>query len=182
MENAYKRKKEPKQNRQIILDAAWEIGATTDWSQVTFQAISDRTGLSKGGIIHHFKNKEELLDVLIKQNLSNLTAFLQEYKKKEGATDNARAYLEFVLKNGSNQAYQKTMRLIVQAILVKEEYRLWWEDWLKTHILGDMTVAPDMQRMFFFLVAEGIWYTDSVGFSYLDENIRKGMLNYLHQL
>lgn len=46
MENAYKRKKKPLLNRQIILDTALEIVSKEDWSQVTFQSISDKTGLS----------------------------------------------------------------------------------------------------------------------------------------
>ncbi|MGR3792306.1 TetR/AcrR family transcriptional regulator [Flavobacterium sp. TN-1] len=71
--NAYNRKKEPELNKQLIIDAATEIGAETDWHQVTFQAIADKTGLSKGGIIHHFRNKEELLDELMSQSLSELT-------------------------------------------------------------------------------------------------------------
>lgn len=179
MKNAYKRKKEPLLNRQIILDTALEIVSKEDWSQVTFQSISDKTGLSKGGIIHHFKNKEELLGELIKQNLSNLTAFLKDYQEQQGITDNARAYLEFVLKNGDDLAYKRIMRVIVQAILVKEEYRVWWEDWLKSHILIDVTETSDMRSMFFFLVAEGIWYNDSVGFSYMNSLFRQKMLEYL---
>lgn len=179
MINAYKRKKEPAQNRQIILDVAMDIVTSADWSHVTFQAIADKSGLSKGGIIHHFKNKDELLDELMKQNLSNLSFFLKDYQKQQGITDNSKAYLKFVLINGENIAYQKIMRVIVQAILVKEEYRTWWEAWLKDYILPNVNEAEDIQNLIFFLVAEGIWYNDSVGFSYLDKTLRKRILKYL---
>ncbi|WP_367209113.1 TetR/AcrR family transcriptional regulator [Sphingobacterium sp. R2] len=179
MKNAYKRKKEPVHNRQIVLDAALEIATSADWSQVTFQAIADKTGLSKGGIIHHFKNKDELLDELMKQNLSHLTDFLKAYQEQQGITNNAKSYLKFVLKNGDNMAYQKIMRVIVQAILVKDEYRTLWEDWLKENILPDVTKGSNIQNLIFFLVAEGIWYNDSVGFSYLNYTLRKRILKHL---
>ena len=177
MENPYKRKKEPGLNKQLILDVATEIGAE-DWSRVTFQAIAEKAGISKGGIIHHFKNKEELLDELVKQSLSDLTAWVQQYKLDNQSDDGALAYLSAILTNESNKKYRDTMRIIIQATMTNESYRLSWDDWYKKNIMpadGNLSV----ESMIVLFLAEGIWYSENIGFSQVNQKDKLKMLHYV---
>ncbi len=159
--NQYTRKKEPEKNRQLILDAATDISSETDWSQVTFQAIADRIGLSKGGIIHHFKNKEELLDQLLSESLSELTEWVVDYKKKSNDDNGAVGYLEFVLKEKKDEKYEKIMRVLLQAILVNPKYREEWDVWYKEHIMPK-SEEISTKNLAIYLIADGIWYGENM--------------------
>jgi AcrR family transcriptional regulator len=182
VENAYKRKKEPEVNRQLIIDAAIEIGATEDWHQVTFQAIADQTGLSKGGIIHHFKNKEELLEEMMKQGLDELTESVRQYKldgvplEKDGSL----AYLKFIVSKSDDEHYRKKMRIVLQAIMAYGHYKEMWDRWYQENILppeGDI----DVHGLITMLVADGIWYTENLGYAVLTEKNKQDIIDYLQR-
>lgn len=179
MENAYKRKKEPELNKQLILDAATDIGAAEDWHQVTFQAIADKTGLSKGGIIHHFRTKEELLDELMRQSLVELTEWLKQYKTSRKAKDGALGYLQFVIDKAKDEQYSKTMRIIIQAIIANPQYRHSWDDWYREHILPADGSALDINSEVAILVADGIWYRENIGFTPMSDAGKRKLLKHL---
>ncbi|WP_367866895.1 TetR/AcrR family transcriptional regulator [Pedobacter sp. WC2423] len=180
LENAYKRKKEPEINKKMIIDMAIEIGATEDWHQVTFQAIADRTGLSKGGIIHHFRNKEELLDEMMRQGLDELTESVKQYKLDGNILekDGSLAYLKFIISKSDDESYKKKMRVVLQAIMISEHYREMWDSWCRANILppeGEINIHGLVTK----LVADGIWYTENLGYGALTEKNKQDILDYL---
>lgn len=178
---AYNRKKEPELNKQLIIDAATEIGAELDWHQVTFQAIADRTGLSKGGIIHHFRNKEELLDELMSQSLTGLTAQVEK-QKANGDNDGALGYLQFVLEKRDDEKYKKTMRIVLQAIMINPKYNIQWLEWYNKHIMPANEDKLSIKSRIAFLVADGIWYAEHMGSSQLSREEKQEVFNYIKQL
>jgi len=163
MENPYRRKKEPEFNKRLILNAAAEIGANSDWHQVTFQAIADKTGLSKGGIIHHFRSKEELLEELMRQSLAELTDWILAEKKIVGAKNASMAFLQFVIKKSSDLHYKRTMKVIMQVILTNNQYVKAWDNWYTEHINDGNSHDNDINRLIIMLVADGLWYADIFG-------------------
>lgn len=163
MKNPYKRKKDPEASKQLILNTAAEIGAMADWHQVTFQAIADKTGLSKGGIIHHFRNKEELLEELVRQSLDELSEWVIEEKKTAGDDIAPIAFLRFVVKKSGDLHYRRTMKVILQAALINDQYNKMWNDWFTEHIAGGSLADKDINSLIIMLVADGLWYTDNLG-------------------
>lgn len=183
MENSsYTRKKESELSKQLIIDAAIHIGSESDWHHVTFQSIADWTGLSKGGIIHHFRNKEELLDELVNQSLINLTDKVKKYRDQNVDKDGAFAYLKFILEKKNDEKYAKTMRIILQAIMINSKYRLQWEDWYNLHILPTDGEELSIHSTIVFLVADAIWYSENMGSIHLTEKDKPKVLNFLQQL
>lgn len=182
METAYNRKKEPELNKQLIIEAAREIGAETDWHQVTFQSIADKTGLSKGGIIHHFRSKEELLDELMDQSLCELTCWVERYKMESGDKDGAIGFLAFVLKKRNDEKYAKTMRIVLQAIMINPKYKEQWLSWYKHHIMPANEEDLGVKSLIVFLIADGIWYGENMGCTHLCEKERLQILDYLKRL
>lgn len=179
--NKYTRKKEPELNRQLIIDAATDIAYETDWSHVTFQAIADRTGLSKGGIVHHFRNKEELLDQLHKESLSDLTQWIKEYKKKHDDNEGALGYLEFVLSETKNAKHKKIMRVIMKAILINPKYRDIWNEWHKTHIMRNKK-EMSTKSLIVYLIADGIWYGENSDVHTYSKKDKERIIDYIKKL
>ena len=179
MENNYKRKKEPEHNRNLILNAALKIGIENDWTSVTFQKISEYTGLSKGGIIHHYKNKEELLDNLIESNLSKLSQWLSDYRKQSNSTNVIRGYLEFNLSNLHNEEYKNIMRLIHQASFVNDKYKNYWKDWCKINLHSEDVENWETSDKIIFLLANGVWFAEILSDSFFNFSNHRELLDYI---
>ena len=60
IENPYKRKKQPEVVRRALLDQAARITLEQGLSKVTFQAVADAAGVTKGGLMHPFATKNAL--------------------------------------------------------------------------------------------------------------------------
>jgi len=162
MENPYKRKKEPVANKKLILEAAAEISAHNSWSFVTFQAIADKTGLSKGGIIHHFPSKEALLDELYDQSLLELSELIIREKKNDPKINSAYAYLKIVCNDIQDSRYLNTMKVILNGTVNNSHLCQKWKKWISEYLLPDFTDKTSAMAIITLLVADGMWFSDTL--------------------
>jgi AcrR family transcriptional regulator len=58
------------QLKSRLLDAAWELFATSGYDGTTIERIIDRVGVSKGAFYHYFSSKEEVLDAVIERMIA----------------------------------------------------------------------------------------------------------------
>ncbi|RMH47273.1 MAG: TetR/AcrR family transcriptional regulator [Alphaproteobacteria bacterium] len=62
------------ETRDRILDAVVEIARTRGASHVTIDAVTRASGMSKGGVLHHFPSKDALLKAMIARKVERLRA------------------------------------------------------------------------------------------------------------
>jgi AcrR family transcriptional regulator len=60
-------------SRDAILDAAETVVLEVGAAHLTFDAVADRAGVSKGGVIYHFPSKEVLLEAMVTRLLQRFT-------------------------------------------------------------------------------------------------------------
>jgi AcrR family transcriptional regulator len=60
-------------SRHAILDAAETVVLEVGAAHLTFDAVADRAGVSKGGVIYHFPSKEVLLEAMVTRLLQRFT-------------------------------------------------------------------------------------------------------------
>src|SRR5690349_10120991 len=53
--------------RQEIVDAALVVFGRSGWNSGSMREIAKRVGLTPAGLMHHFKNKEELFTEVLRQ-------------------------------------------------------------------------------------------------------------------
>ena len=58
--------------RDRILDAAEQLVATQGASNLTLDAVAQAAGVSKGGLLYHYPNKEALLAAMIERHCDDL--------------------------------------------------------------------------------------------------------------
>ena len=58
------RNRHPEQTLEKIVDISAELFAKKGYEQTSIQDILDATGLSKGGLYHHFKSKDEIMNAV----------------------------------------------------------------------------------------------------------------------
>ncbi|WP_052573262.1 TetR/AcrR family transcriptional regulator [Haloferula sp. BvORR071] len=53
--------------RDALLDAAETVAAKDGISRLTFDAVAAEAGVSKGGLLHHFTNKDQLIEAMVRR-------------------------------------------------------------------------------------------------------------------
>lgn len=65
-------------NRDEIIAAAAKVFQTKGYHAATVQDIADAVGILKGSLYHHFKSKEELLYLIVKEPIARIYATMAE--------------------------------------------------------------------------------------------------------
>lgn len=73
-------------SRKAALEAALTIIARDGAGRLTLDAIARESGISKGGVMHHFKTKEAVLKALLQLHAEQFEAFSRRFMATEGAT------------------------------------------------------------------------------------------------
>ncbi len=68
-------------SRKRILDAATEIAIEQGPKVLTLDNVAKRCGMSKGGVMHHFKNKDALLAGMVESMIGMMKTELCEVEK-----------------------------------------------------------------------------------------------------
>src|SRR3954462_15817205 len=71
-----------KSSREKILDAAAELVKEIGAGRLTLEAVAERAGLSKGGLLYNFKSKEVLLKAMIQRIIDEVEAEKEQWRAK----------------------------------------------------------------------------------------------------
>ena len=71
-----------KSSREKILDAAAELVGSIGSGRLTLEAVAERAGLSKGGLLYNFPNKEALLQAMIQRMIDEVSAEKEALRAK----------------------------------------------------------------------------------------------------
>lgn len=69
--------------RDSLLDAAETVIVRQGIAGLTLDAVAAEAGISKGGLLHHFPNKDRLVEALVVRTADGLRAFHQEAYERE---------------------------------------------------------------------------------------------------
>ncbi len=95
--------KQPDTTRKTILEAASRVTAQSGALNLTLENVAKEAGVSKGGLLYHFPNKEALISSMIDEHLASWS------KAVEAAKDNAKgAFARAFVKTTVNPAQLET--------------------------------------------------------------------------
>jgi AcrR family transcriptional regulator len=158
--NIVTRKKEPERVRRSLLDCAARLSADKGITGVTIQAIADAAGVTKGGLFHHFPNKQALIEAMFEDML----AFLDCKIEASLAHDNnsfgcfTRAYVDNVFACEEICEGNPWAEALPVSVLTEPELTLRWETWLagrmQRHVATDSHPLLEVIRR----AADGVWF------------------------
>lgn len=90
------RNKYPEQTQERIVEASIKLFIEKGYEQTTIQDILDALNLSKGGLYHHFKSKEEILEA-VKQKRAQYAADMLHDLIENTKAANAKEKLKKIL-------------------------------------------------------------------------------------
>src|SRR3546814_11626652 len=76
--NPHARRKAPETVRRALLDGAAAIAASHGLAAISVQTVADSAKVTKGGLFHHFPNKQALVEGVLADQFEKLDAVLDD--------------------------------------------------------------------------------------------------------
>jgi AcrR family transcriptional regulator len=166
--------------RNLILNAASIIVRNEGVAQLTLEAVAIKAGVSKGGLLYHFSNKEALIRGLVDELTYHYVEDIQERVNADNCQNGkwSKAYVEATFKeldDGLNMSSGLLAAVFTNPELLQKlqkQYVTW-----QKNIENEQTdsVGPTIAR----LAADGLWFAEIFGLAPLEKGLRKRVLNEL---
>jgi AcrR family transcriptional regulator len=174
-------KKNPIETREKLIQAAAQLVVSKGINRVTLEQVALEAGVSKGGLLHHFPTKQALLSGLMEQIGKVFKARLEKYMALETPNQPgrlARAYVrasfeyeadELQLTNAIAKVVSEFPELLLE---LQEEFAQ-----LDQEMQSDG--LPAARAIVIRLACDGLWFSELIGMSSLQEPLRTQMLEEL---
>ncbi|MEH3148025.1 MAG: TetR/AcrR family transcriptional regulator [Methylobacterium frigidaeris] len=147
--------------RQGLLQAAARLIARAGAQALTLDAVAREAGTSKGGLLHHFRCKTDLLRAVMQDLLDRFEADLRRLAEADPDPRGRcmRAYI-----NASAASAPDEGRLgmaVMTALLFDPTLMRQWQDSVRDWLAGDS--ADPVQAGILRLAADGLWASEAFG-------------------
>ncbi|MDQ0563829.1 AcrR family transcriptional regulator [Rhizobium mesoamericanum] len=183
MSLAHHRRKQPLVVRQQLLDVAARLTMEQGISAVTLDAVSGASGVSKGGLLHHFPTKNALLDALFESLLDRFDADINERMREDALPHGrfTRAYLHAVANLRENPGESAHWAQITVALLAEPRLRQRWRAWVQERTEEYVGTDSSIEAQIVRFAADGLWLADMLG-SHDDGSDRPALIARLVEL
>jgi len=168
--------------RDRILEAGYAVAGQSGVAAVTLDAVANRAGVSKGGLLYHFPSKEALVsgmvDGLCRTFADLADAAAQGDPQRTGRA--ARAYLSA----SAGELWQSSRWLaLVGALIVDPGLLDSWRAWVVAGRAADEAENADPAATAIVrLAADGLWLAGVLGLPAPDQELRAAILAELDQM
>lgn len=152
MAEAHRRKKNPEQVRRDIIDSAQCLALEQGLVGVSLDAVAKNAGVTKGGLFHHFANKQVLIDAVFQTMLSEFEAALDARMAADPEPYGrfTRAWI-----GQSLEAADVQWAPLWMASLTDARLRQLWGDWFAAKLAASN--EDDFELELARFTADGIW-------------------------
>ena len=163
--------------RARLLDAAAAVVRRHGAKALTLDAVAAEAGVSKGGLLYHFKTKRDLLDAM-------LDGWLEEFASEIGAGSGsfAAGYVRASDMSGWAAAERATEFALLAAMVEEpgalERVRERYGEWQARIADADDPVRATLAR----LAADGLWLADLLGLAPPTGDLREKVLERMLDL
>jgi AcrR family transcriptional regulator len=167
------RRRQPEVTQQRLLDVAGELVTESGVIALTLEAVAKRAGVSKGGLLHHFRSKHALLMAMV-QDISD--RFMEQVAEQAGNDPDAhgrsaRAYVRTVVDEPDQEI--RRWGALSAAFMSDPSLMADWRARLGEQRAADAAEGTDpVGPMIARLAADGLWLADVCGLYGIDEDMR----------
>jgi len=156
---AHKRKKQPEIVRSKLIECAARIITEKGPNAVTIQAVADAAGVTKGGLLHHFKNKNQLSEAVSRYFIEQLDTEISKLMAEDSVEYGrfTRAYINSIWKDVASGQEEQLIFFAFYALSepqLKSMYNEWMKEKQKLHHNTDSDKMLQVLRY----AADGIWF------------------------
>lgn len=159
MLNAYQRKKDPHAVRQGILHSAMQLTKEHGVAGMSIQAVANMTGVSKGGVFHHFANKQLLIEAMLVEVIAKLDAEIETLLQDDALSYGCftRAYIETTLTSESF-GMQSSWGVLTMTLITDKTFSQLWKQWIDHRIQRHAATDQNMDLSILRYAADGVWF------------------------
>lgn len=181
MAEAHRRKKQPDVVRADLLRSAAEIAAAEGMPAVTLDAVAARAGVTRGGLQHHFRSKQALLEALFcemrQQFAEDISAEAAIDPDERGRM--TRAYVRVVTREPAADSEANAMRALVAVLLTEPELRQRWSHWWQKAVVAEPPATDNARLAICRLAADGLWMSTLLDFEAISPPLRTEVIRQL---
>lgn len=156
MTSAYTRKKQPEIVRRDLVQNAIVLAARHGLSAVSLQQVAEASGVTKGGLLHHFPSKQALVEAVFNQMVMEFGEALAEVMALDPAPHGrfTRAYLDLSLVDADDL---DEWSALWRSVVTDPHLSARWGAWLGEQVAqyGDYEAGPALEAVRF--AADGLW-------------------------
>jgi len=155
--------------KKLILDAAAAVVDDQGAGHLTIDAVAAKAGISKGGVLYHFPNKQTLLQGMLDQVISNQQQRIEHNSRTKGG---AHAHVLSVLQPLPKSEY--TSALAILAAGAEDPDLLINARTFMRKVLDELPDGPGFaDALIVILAAEGVRLMDTLNLVPMTANERK---------
>jgi AcrR family transcriptional regulator len=175
------RKKNPEETKELLLQAAAAV-VLERGTNITLEQVASAAKVSKGGLLHHFPNKDSLLRGLLESLTSTFERSIEAVLEPQQTKGRfARAYIRTTFEvNPEEQALTHTLAGIVlgHPELAKDVEAAF--AFCEQRLLEDG--LPEATAMIIRLTCDGLWFGELSGMVSLPPGLREQLLAQLLEM
>ena len=172
MSEAHHRKKDPSRVRHALIERAVHLAAKEGLASLSVQAVASAAGVTKGGVFHHFANKQLLINAAFEELLNEfdceIDGLIAADMEPHGSF--TRAYVKSIFSHEQDSKGGSRASLAI-SMLTDANLRSRWSDWVERrmdhHRLTDSDLILETVRM----AADGVWLADLSGVELPNRNL-----------
>lgn len=171
--------------RTEILDAALRVIEEGRVTAVTFEAVAEAAGLTKGGLLYHFPTREAMLQALHEHLASHWEASLVEAAGEPAAQATDQERLAAYSRVATQSATRAELLLMLETVNEPPMHAPWeavlerWTPPIPED--GDLSRAA-VTQLIARLAADGLWLHESLAGTPLSSTTRRAVAEYLVDL
>ncbi len=156
--NAYTRKKQPLLIRRALLDCAAQVAMERGVGGLTMQAVADAVGVTKGGLFHHFPNKQVLVEGMFTDLLDRLDVEIDTSMAQDPLPHGSftRAYVNSIF-TGPSWGLQTLWSALFMSAMTEPALRQLWSEWMGARMLRHQETDSGLGLHIIRLAADGAW-------------------------
>ena len=156
-------------DRDEVLRVAEEIVATGGVGSLTIDAVATAAGITKGGVQSCFKNKESLIDAMLKRWQKTYDSSIESLAGEEAAPE-ARIAAHVESTRVYDAASQGKAASLLAALIDSPDHLQSVRGWYRKRLEGiDVSTEEGRRARLAFLATEGAFFLRFFGFMDIDE-------------
>ena len=175
------RKKQPELVRAQLLTAAAEEAVAKGLGAVTLEAVAKRAGVSKGGLLHHFPNRQVLMEGMYQSVLDRFGAKIESLMADDPdpAGRFSRAYLLATTVEADDDLDNRIMAVASLAMSVESTLAGLWRDWLDEKLKQSGEDIQSVTGHLVRLATDGLWLEDCQSGTWVEPGSRQAIIDRL---
>ncbi|WP_245640016.1 TetR/AcrR family transcriptional regulator [Moraxella oblonga] len=150
-----KRKNNPELLRHSLILCAKDIMLRDGIANLSLQKVADMAGVSKGGLFHHFKNKDELMMSVFELFIAQVnTAIMAHMDNEFGAF--TRAYVTVFFDN-ADIGLTSDWAGLIRSMTADSQMHALWANWLAQKLTVHTSTDDDIRLTVVRHAVDGAW-------------------------